>query len=203
MTTAARDAPAVAIARHSARAATADIDRYSVRGRPVVEGIAGYQGQYRLGGSNDAGLLPDTLHAATAGVRLTIPLYAGGGIASKRREAAATAGQKEQELAAAQRDARLQAQRAWYAVSTGAARTDALRTALRSAELQERAARTGLSVGVRTQTDLLNAQAQLFATRRELSAQIYDYLLAQLQLAAATATLDGGDLERLDTMIAR
>ena len=54
----------------------------------------------------------------------------------------------------------------------------------------ERAARTGLSVGVRTQTDLLNAQAQLFATRRELSAQIYDYLLAQLQLAAATATLD-------------
>lgn len=203
MTTAARDAPAVAIARHSARAATADIDRYSVRGRPVVEGIAGYQGQYRLGGSNDAGLLPDTLHAATAGVRLTIPLYAGGGIASKRREAEATAGQKEQELAAAQRDARLQAQRAWYAVSTGAARTDALRTALRSAVLQERAARTGLSVGVRTQTDLLNAQAQLFATRRELSAQIYDYLLAQLQLAAATATLDGGDLERLDTMIAR
>ena len=74
---------------------------------------------------------------------------------------------------------------------------------MRSAELQERAARTGLSVGVRTQTDLLNAQAQLFATRRELSAQIYDYLLAQLQLAAATATLDGGDLERLDTMIAR
>ena len=169
----------------------------------MVEGVAGYQGQYRLGGSNDAGLLPDTLHAATAGVRLTIPLYAGGGIASKRREAAATAGQKEQELAAARRDARLQAQRAWYAVSTGAARTDALRTALRSAELQERAARTGLSVGVRTQTDLLNAQAQLFATRRELSAQIYDYLLAQLQLAAATATLDGGDLERLDTMIAR
>lgn len=196
-----QDAPAVRIAAQSARAAAAEIDRYAPRGLPVVEGVAGYQDQFRIGGSSDSGILPDRLQAASAGVRLTIPLYAGGAIASRRREAMAGASQADRELDAARRDARLAAQQAWHGVASGAARVAALRTAPASAELQEQAATTGLRVGVRTQTDLLNAQAQAYATRRDLVAQIHDYLLAHLQLAAATAQLDGADLAALDRLI--
>jgi outer membrane protein len=184
-----RQSPPVKAAEHQAKAAGADIDRYGLAGRPVVEGVAGYQGQYRLGGEGGNGIIPDRIQSASAGLRITIPLYAGGAIQSKEREARANAIRAERDLDAARRDARLQAQQAWHAVSTGARRIAALNTANRSASLQQDAASTGREVGIRTQDDVLNAQSQSFSTDRDRRQAIYDYMTARLQLAAATGDL--------------
>ena len=107
------ESPAVKATEQAARAAGADVDRYRLSGRPVLEGVAGYQGQFRLGGDSGTGVIPDRLQTASAGLRLTIPLYAGGAIASKAREARALTTEVERELDAARRDARLSAQKAW------------------------------------------------------------------------------------------
>jgi hypothetical protein len=53
-----RQSPLVKAAEHQAKAAGADIDRYGLAGRPVVEGVAGYQGQYRLGGEGAMASFP-------------------------------------------------------------------------------------------------------------------------------------------------
>lgn len=196
-----RRSPLVQAAVHQARAAGAEIDRYGLAGRPVVEGVAGYQGQYRLGGDSGNGIVPDRLQSASAGLRITIPLYAGGAIASKEREARANASKAAHDLDGARRDARLQAQQAWYGVSTGARRVAALDTAQRSAGLQQVAANTGREVGIRTQDDVLNAQNQSFSTDRDRRQAIYDYLTARLQLAAATGDLNGEALAGVNAML--
>jgi outer membrane protein len=194
-------APAVRAAEHSARAAGAEIDRYGLSGRPVIEGVAGYQGQFRMGGDGGNGIVPDRIQTASAGVRLTVPLYAGGGIQSKEREAQANATKALRDLDAARRDARLQAQQAWQAASTGARRVAALNTALRSADLQQSAAATGRDVGIRTQNDVLNAQSQSFATDRDRAQAVYDYILARLKLAASTGDLGFEELDEADRLI--
>jgi outer membrane protein len=56
-------------------------------------------------------------------------------------------------------------------------------------------------VGVRTRVDVLNAQQQLFTTRRDLSAAHYQTLLAGLQLKAAAGTLGEEDLKALDALL--
>lgn len=194
-------APAVRAAEHSARAAGAEIDRYGLSGRPVIEGVAGYQGQFRMGGDGGNGIVPDRIQTASAGVRLTVPLYAGGGIQSKEREAQANATKALRDLDAARRDARLQAQQAWQAASTGARRVAALNTALRSADLQQSAAATGRDVGIRTQNDVLNAQSQSFATDRDRAQAVYDYILARLKLAASTGDLGFEELDEADRLM--
>ena len=193
--------PQVKAAEHAARGAQAEISRYGLGGRPVVEGFAGYQGQYRLGGESGSGILPDRIQSASAGVRLTVPLYAGGAIRSKEREAQANATKAERALDAARRDARLSAQKAWHAVSTGSRRVSALGTAGKSAGAQQDAATIGRDVGIRTQSDVLDSQSQSFATARDEAQAIYDYLLARLQLAAATGELDGEQLRQVNVLI--
>jgi outer membrane protein len=193
--------PAVKAAEHGARAAGAETDRYRLSGLPVIEGVAGYQGQYRLGGENGNGIVPDRFQSASAGVRLTIPLYAGGAIRSKEREAQANAAKARRDLDAARRDARLQAQNAWYAVSTGARRVAALRTAQASADLLQSATVTGRDVGIRTQNDVMNSQSQTFSITRDYRQATYDYLLARLQLAAATGDLGASELEDANDLL--
>ena len=127
--------------------------------------------------------------------------YADGAIQSKEREARANAVKAERALDAARRDARLQAQQAWHAVSTGARRIAALNTANRSAGLQQDAANTGREVGIRTQDDVLNAQSQSFSTDRDRRQAIYDYMTARLQLAAATGDLGDETLAGVNALM--
>ncbi|WP_343698965.1 TolC family outer membrane protein [Caulobacter sp.] len=191
----------VKAATQAARAAGADIDRYRLAGRPVVEGVAGYQGQYRTDGDRGNGIVPDRVQSASVGVRLTVPLYAGGAIASKEREARANAAKAQRDLDAARRDARLSAQKAWYAASTGARRIAALETAQASADAKQQAAAIGRDVGNRTQTDLLNAQSQSLANARDRSVAVYDYLVARLQLSAAMGELGPDQLAEINNLI--
>jgi outer membrane protein len=51
---------------------------------------------------------------------------------------------------------------------------------------------------VRTNLDVLNAQQQLYSTRRDLFQAEYDYLLSQLRLKAAVGTLGEEDLSKVN-----
>jgi len=132
------------------------------------------------------------------GVELTIPIYQGGAVSSRVREALADRDRAQQELANARREATLDAQQAQLGVQSGAALTQALRQALVSSETQLRSTQRGLQVGVRTRVDVLNAEQQLFATRKDLAAARYKTLISTLQLKAAAGTLADTDLLVLD-----
>ena len=138
---------------------------------------------------------------SSIGIELAVPLYQGGAIDSRTREALANLGRAQSELENARRQATLDARQALLGVQSGIALNQALRQAVTSGETQVRSTRRGLEVGVRTRVDVLNAEQQLYTTRRDLSAARYQALIAGLQLRAAAGALSEQDLKALDALL--
>lgn len=128
-------------------------------------------------------------------------LYQGGAIDSRVREAVAIQEKTRHELDGARRQARLDARQGFLGVLSGDAQVKALEQALVSSEAQLKSTKLGLEVGVRTRVDVLNAQQQLFTTRRDLAAARYQTLVAGLQLKAAAGTLAEDDLKAVDALL--
>jgi outer membrane protein len=135
------------------------------------------------------------------GLALEWNLYEGGGTNSRVREAVANQEKSRYDLDEARRQSRLDARQGFLGVLSGEARVRALEQALVSSEAQLKSTKLGLEVGVRTRVDVLNAQQQLFTTKRDLSAARYQTLLAGLQLKAAAGTLTDSDLVALDALL--
>lgn len=136
--------------------------------------------------------------STSVGVQLNLPLFQGGATQSKWREADANREKAGQELEDAKRNVAWQTRQAYLGVATGIAQVQALQQALKSSESLLEASRLGQEVGVRTSLDVLNAQQQLFATRRDLYQAQYNYLLSHLRLKAAAGNLLEADLERIN-----
>lgn len=128
-------------------------------------------------------------------------LYQGGAIDSRVREAVALQEKTRYELDTARRQARLDARQGFLGVLSGDAQVRALEQALVSSEAQLKSTKLGLEVGVRTRVDVLNAQQQLFTTKRDLAAARYQTLLAGLQLKAAAGSLKEDDLKAVDALL--
>jgi outer membrane protein len=135
------------------------------------------------------------------GLQLAVPIYQGGATASRVREALANEDRARQELENARRSAELAARQAFLGVTNGAAQIRALRAALISSQSSLDSTRLGLQVGVRTQVDVLNAQQQLFSTRRDVAQAAYNYVLSLLRLKAAVGRLGEDDLGRINAWL--
>lgn len=196
------DAPSnalqVVVARTTTQVAEKEISRREAGHYPTLDLVGTLrddrnQNYGQFGGSNT--------REASIGVELTIPIYQGGMVSSRTREAIADRNRALQELSNAQRQATLDAQQAQLGVQSGSALTQALKQALISSETQLKSTQRGLQVGVRTRVDVLNAEQQLFATRKDLAAARYKTLVAALQLKAAAGTLADADLRALDALL--
>jgi outer membrane protein len=131
-------------------------------------------------------------------VQLNIPLYQGGAVNSKSREAQANSDRAKQDLENARRNVALQTRQAYLGVVSGIAQVKALQQALASSVSVLDASKLGQEVGVRTNLDVLNAQQQLYSTRRDLFQAEYNYLLSQLRLKAAVGTLGEAELDKVN-----
>ena len=124
-----------------------------------------------------------------------MPLYTGGLIDSKVREALALQENARQNVEVARRNALFNAQTGFSGVNSAAASVKAFEQALVSAQTAYESNKTGQEVGVRTNLDVLNTQQNVFQTRRDLAQAYFNYLIGVLRLKAAVGTLDEQDLE--------
>jgi outer membrane protein len=197
-----RAASSVILARkEQVTASEAAIDQYAWSSQFKVTGRAAYGQAWR--GGNDPALLgviapPGSVGGFFAGVQVKLPLYTGGALEAQRRQASAQARGAQAQLDATRRDIRLQVQEAWLSQRSSSAQIIALRTALASAQLQERAALTGREVGVRTQSDVLAAQAQTFEVKRQLDQALYEYEYSRAALAASAGGLTSARLDEIE-----
>ena len=185
----------IAIAQAAAEIAEKEVDRNRGGHLPTVDLVANYSKNSANGGT--FGIGSDT-RATSVGVQLNMPLFQGGAIQSKWREAEANSERAKQELVNTRRNVELQTRQAYLGVVSGIAQVQALQQALKSSESLLEASKLGHEVGVRTNLDVLNAQQQLFATRRDLYQAEYNYLLSQLNLQAAVGGLNEEDLGKVN-----
>ncbi len=165
---------------------------------PTVDLVASQNWSHRQGGATT----PRT-SAAAVGIQLNVPLYAGGAISSREREAASLLTKADFDLEDARRSASMTARQAYSGVTSGLARIKALEAAEVSSLSALEATRLGFEVGVRINIDVLNAQSQLADTRRQLASARYDTLIAKLRLKAAAGTLDEQDLETVNNLLSQ
>ncbi len=131
-----------------------------------------------------------------------MPLWDGGARRSSERQAVAAEEQQSQSLEAARRDAERLARAYAAAVRDGALRIASLERARTSGASSVDSNKLGREAGVRTTIDVLNAEQSWYQTLTLLSSARYDFLFAQLQLAATAGDLDETQLARINGAIA-
>ena len=135
------------------------------------------------------------------GLQLAVPLYAGGGVDSLIRQAIANQEKARQDLEVARRTAAQAARQAFLGVTNGMAQVGALEQALVSSQSALDSNKLGYEVGVRINIDVLNAQQQLYSTKRDLAKARYDTLVNGLRLKSASGTLTEDDLEAVNRLL--
>jgi outer membrane protein len=138
----------------------------------------------------------------TLGVQLAVPIFQGGAISSREREAAALSLRARDELENARRSAALTTRQSYLAVINGIAQVRALEQALVSSRSALDSNKLGYEVGVRINIDVLNAQQQLFSTQRDLALARYNTITNHLRLRAAAGSLTEQDLEEVNRALA-
>ena len=103
-------------------------------------------------------------------------------------------------LETAKRSAVLNTQQSFLGVVNGLAQVRALDAALISSTSALESNKLGYEVGVRINIDVLNAEQQVYVTKRDLSKARFDTLLAQLKLKAAVGSLGEADLEQINPL---
>lgn len=192
------DSIQVQIGSTAEQVARREVSRQDAGHMPTVDFVTSYSS---IQNGNYTTIGASSVRQGQVGIEVAFPLFQGGAVNSRVREAVANADRAQQELLNARRQATLDARQALLGVESGTALHRALRQALSSSETQVRSTRRGFEVGVRTRVDVLNAEQQLFATKRDLATSRYQTLVASLQLKAAAGVLTEADLRALDKLL--
>ncbi len=141
------------------------------------------------------------IFTTSIGLQLALPIYQGGVVDSRVREAIANRDRSRSDLENSRRQAALTARQSFLGVTNGMAQVRALEQAVISSETALASNKLGYDVGVRINIDVLNAQQQLFSTKRDLAKARYDTIMNGLRLKAAAGSLAESDIEDVNRLL--
>jgi outer membrane protein len=171
-----------------------EVERHRASSYPTLDAIASYS----INNNQNFGSQQVDSRTALIGLALAVPIYQGGLLSSRVREAVANQDKARFDLDNASREAGLQASQAYLNVVNGEAQVKALEQARISTQAQLDSTKLGLQVGVRTSLDVLNAQQQVLSAQRDLAAARYNFILSGLSLKAAVGALSAAELMEVD-----
>jgi protease secretion system outer membrane protein len=128
------------------------------------------------------------------GIALVVPLYSGGYVSASATQAVANRDKARSDRDAIANKVAIELQKQISPAQNSAVRLAALQKAVDSSTLLVQATRASVNGGARINLDVLNAQQQLVAARRDLSQARYNCLIAFLKLRMAAGILDIDDL---------
>jgi len=160
---------------------------------------AGLDGQ-RLSGPavapQDAGR-----YTTTIGLRLTIPIFAGGATESQKRQAIFQREQLRDDLERARRAMTRETQAQYQAVLSALSQMRTAGAAVQAAEKALASTRSGLDLGARTMTDLLLAIQTQSNARNAWEQARHRYVLSKLLLQQAAGALGEPQLAAVNTLL--
>jgi outer membrane protein len=179
-----------------------ETDKARAASLPVINATASLNRSH-LSGDSTGSSLPGYTNSAAIGVQLSMPLYAGGAIQNRLKETLVLEDKSSNDLEAARRGVAQATRQAYFGVQSGTAQVKALEAAESSSQLALEATQLGYKVGVRVNLDVLNAQTQLFSTKRDLAKARYDVLVGGLKLRQASGQLKPEDVSAVDKLLAK
>ncbi|WP_374407751.1 TolC family outer membrane protein [Hydrogenophaga sp.] len=161
-------------------------------------------GQYQVarGPNSSFPTVPNVrTNVASIGLQFNLPLYAGNAIENRVKEAIALADKARADRETAQRNIAQAVRSAYFGVVSGTSQVKALEAAEASSQSALDANKLGYQVGVRINIDVLNAQSQLYQTKRDLAVARYNVLVGQLRLKQAGGVLKADDLQPVNALL--
>ena len=135
-----------------------------------------------------------SIHATAVGLELNVPLYQGGFVSSKTREAHQRLEEQMQRLEQARRLAQRLTREAYLGVISGISQVKALNQAVISSETALLSTQAGFEVGTRTAVDVVTSERATSQARRNHARSKYDYIINTLKLKRAAGILSTSDL---------
>jgi len=178
-----------------------DVDRAEAGHLPTLDAVASVSDSY-ANGSPSVFSAGNELRGASIGLELQIPLYAGGAITSKARQAVLNKQKAQDDVEIARRQVDFDTQSAFLNLSSSIAQVKALEQALISSQSQLDSTKLGYEVGVRTSVDVLNAQQQFYSAKRDLLQARYNYLVNIIRLKTASGLVSEADLQDINQQLA-
>ncbi len=193
-----KDGIAVQVQQAAASIAAREVDKQRAGHYPTLDLVANV-GSNKSFASAALGLLDSD--SKNVGVQLNIPIFQGGAVNSRTREASANRATAESALEAAKRNAALNARQNYLGVVNGLAQVKALKAALISSQSALESNKLGYEVGVRINIDVLNAENQVYVTRRDFAKSVLDTLMSQFRLKAAVGSLGEEDVSAVNALL--
>lgn len=194
--------PAIRRARIALEVAKLETAKARAAALPTVDAIGSLSGGRGAIGGSFGGTVGNTT-STSLGLQLNMPLYSGGSIQNRIKETLVLEDRSQDDLDAARRSVSQATRQAFYNLLSGVAQVRALEAAESSSQLALEATQLGYRVGVRVNLDVLNAQSQLFQTRRDLARARYDLLLGTLRLRQAAGVVTAQDVAAVDRQLGR
>jgi outer membrane protein len=139
---------------------------------------------------NEFNTLNDQRGTASAFARLTVPIYEGGQVYSRTRQAKELAGQRRLEADITREQIRAAVVTAWGSLEASKAQTIAAQAQVLAAETALNGVREEAKVGQRTTLDVLNAQQELLSARSSLITAQRDRVVASYNVMSASGGLN-------------
>lgn len=181
---------ALAAGRLAVENARLDIARARAGHAPRIDLVASYS----RGEAESLSTYNQNSVNRNVGVQLNVPLFAGGAVNAATRQAVAAHERAKAQFEAQTNAVTLELRKAHSVVLGSVKKIDALGKAVESSQLLVKATEQSIKGGVRINLDLLNAQQQLYAAKRDLAQARYAYLLGMLGLKATAGTLEREDI---------
>ena len=192
----------IAVARANYEFSRQEVDRQRAGHLPTLDLSASYA-RADNPSTSVPGVIGSASNAGAVGFTLSLPIYSGGLTQSRVREALANREKAQQDLESTERGVAQAVRTNFLNVTSGISQVRALEQALASTQSQLDSTILGRDVGVRTSVDVLNAQQQVFQTRRDLQQARYNFLLNTLRLKAAAGVLAESDIDEVNRTLAR
>jgi outer membrane protein len=180
--------PAVTAAIHALDAAELQVKITEGELAPTV-GVTGSLAQ-----RSDLNVVNDTRFTASAVARLTVPLYEGGEVYARVRQAKETVGQRRIEVDLNRDQIRAAVVSAWGTLEAAKAQIIAAQAQVQAAEVALTGVREEARVGQRTTLDVLNAQQELLNARVNLITAQRDRVVASYSVVQSIGRLSSRSL---------
>ena len=170
---------------------------------PTLDLQVGYNVTRNPNGTITAPGVNNRTNSASVGVAFNLPLFAGFAVQNRVKETLALEEKASADLETTRRNVAQATRAAFFGVQSGQGQVQALEAAEASSQSALDANKLGYQVGVRINIDVLNAQSQLFQTKRDLAQARYNVLLSSLRLRQASGALLPEDLLPIDALLVK
>lgn len=189
--------PVILAQRKVLESAMLDVDRVRSGHLPRLDLV----GSVSNNENDTVNTLNQKIYSRSVGVQLNVPIFSGWGVEAATNQEIANMERTAAELDATVSKVLVEVKRQFLSAQTGVAKVAAYQRAVDASLVAVEGMKKGMAAGIRTNTDVLDAQRQLYSARRDLGQARHLLLVSQLKLKAASGVLSEKDMADIDQLL--